>query len=99
VLPIALADLRRLKATQRRRLAEGLSALARSYDLVVIDAGPVLEDDAALTLLPLAGDVLVVARKEATSQSDLDETVNATATAAGGARRGLVLIGHASETI
>lgn len=94
VLPIALADLRRLKATQRTRLAEGLAALAKSYDLVVIDAGPILEDDAVLTLLPLAGDVLVVAREGNTPQSDLEETAAATAAVAGAARRSLILNGH-----
>ncbi|MCU0730327.1 MAG: exopolysaccharide transport family protein [Hyphomonas sp.] len=94
VLPIALADLRRLKATQRTRLAEGLAALAKSYDLVVIDAGPILEDDAVLTLLPLAGDVLVVAREGDTPQSDLEETAVATAAVAGAARRSLILNGH-----
>ena len=95
VLPIALADLRRLKATQRRRLAEGLAALAQSYDVVVIDAGPVLEDDASLTLLSLASDVLLVARERDTPKDDLDETADALASAVSGARRGLVLNGHA----
>ncbi|MBA4132662.1 MAG: hypothetical protein C0519_14710 [Hyphomicrobium sp.] len=94
VLPIALADLRRLKATQRQRLADGLAALARSYDLVVIDAGPILEDDAVLTLLPLASDVLVVAREGDTPQADLEETADAAIAAAGSARRGLILNGH-----
>jgi Mrp family chromosome partitioning ATPase len=94
VLPIALADLRRLKATQRTRLADGLAALAESYDLVVIDAGPILEDDAVLTLLPLASDVLVVAREGDTPQADLEETASATASVAGSARRGLILNGH-----
>lgn len=94
VLPIALADLRRLKTSQRRRLASGLAALAHSYDLVVIDAGPVLDDDAALTLLPIATDILVVAREGTTPQSDLEETADAIATAAADARRGLVLNGH-----
>jgi tyrosine-protein kinase Etk/Wzc len=94
VLPIALADLRRLKTSQRRRLASGLAALAHSYDLVVIDSGPVLDDDAALTLLPIATDILVVAREGTTPQSDLEETADAIATAAADARRGLVLNGH-----
>jgi Mrp family chromosome partitioning ATPase len=94
VLPIALADLRRLKATQRARLADGLAALAESYDLVVIDAGPILEDDAVLTLLPLASDVLVVAREGDTPQTDLEETAAAAVAVAGSARRGLILNGH-----
>lgn len=95
VLPIALADLRRLKGTQRQRLADGLAALARSYDVVVIDAGPILEDHAVLTLLPIASDVLVVARDGDTPHADLQETADATAAAAGTARRGLILNGHA----
>ncbi len=94
VLPIALADLRCLKARQRQRLADGLAALAQSYDLVVIDAGPILEGDAVLTLLPIASDVLVVAREGGTPQADLAETAEALAEVAGVARHGLVLIGH-----
>jgi Mrp family chromosome partitioning ATPase len=72
-LPIALADIRRLKTSQRRRLADGLSALAQSYDFVFIDAGPLLEDEAARTLLPLADEILLVARPRRTAQSDLEE--------------------------
>ncbi len=94
VLPIALADLRRLKATQRRRLADGLRALAQSYDFVVIDAGPILEDDAVLALLPLAGDVLMVVREGATPQTEIEEAADVSARAAGSARLGLILNGH-----
>ncbi len=95
ILPIALADLRRFKSGQRRRLADGLAALARSYDLVVIDAGPVLEDDSALALLPLATDILVVAREGDTPQADLEETAEVVRQPGNGVRSGLILNGHA----
>jgi Mrp family chromosome partitioning ATPase len=72
-LPIALADISRLKTSQRRRLADGLAAMAQSYDFVFIDAGPLLEDEAARTLLPLADQILLVARPRRTAQSDLEE--------------------------
>jgi Mrp family chromosome partitioning ATPase len=72
-LPIALADIRRLKTSQRRRLADGLTALSQSYDYVFIDTGPLLEDEAARTLLPTADEVLLVARPRRTAQSDLDD--------------------------
>ena len=91
VLPIALADLSRLKPAQRRRLADGLAALARSYDFVVIDAGPVLDEHAALTLLPLASDVLIVVRHGDRPASDLEEATDAIASTGIGARKGLVL--------
>jgi Mrp family chromosome partitioning ATPase len=40
---------------------------------VFVDAGPLLEDEAARTLLPLADEILLVARPRRTAQSDLDE--------------------------
>ena len=73
VLPIAFADLRLLKMQQRRRLAAGLNALAQDFDLVFIDAGSALDDEAATCLLPVADQVLVVARARMTKRSDLDQ--------------------------
>ena len=96
-LPIALTDLRLLKASQRRRLAEGLRALAQSYDRVFIDAGPLLDDEAARTLLPLADEILVVARSGVTSQPDLDEVERVIA-AMSTRRRSLVLNMHGPGT-
>ncbi len=72
-LPIALADIRRLKLAQRRRLAAGLGALARSYDLLFIDAGALLDDEAASALLPLADQILFVADAGKTQESELAE--------------------------
>jgi polysaccharide biosynthesis transport protein len=72
ILPIGLADLRRLKSTQQTRLQRGLSALARDFDLVVIDGGAVLEDDSANVMLPCANEILVVARAGLTDAAALD---------------------------
>ena len=62
ILPIGLADLRELKTTQQTRLQRGVQALARDYDLVVIDGGALLGDDSANVMLPCANDVVLVAR-------------------------------------
>lgn len=72
-LPIALADLRTLRATQRRRLVQGLNGLSQSYDLVIIDAGSMLEDDSGLSLLPAADQVIVVARTGVTDMSQISD--------------------------
>lgn len=66
VLPIALADLRTLESSQRARLLNGLVTLAEDFDLVVIDAGAALEDASSLIVLPLADEVMLVARAGAT---------------------------------
>lgn len=70
-LPIAQADLRTLKGQQRRRLAAGISALAERFDLVLIDAGAVLADEAAMCLLPAVDQVILVARANQTRPRDL----------------------------
>jgi Mrp family chromosome partitioning ATPase len=74
-LPIALADLRTLKAQQRRRLVAGLNGLSQNYDLVFIDAGAVLEDEAATSLLPAAEQVMIVARAGRTTRADVASTL------------------------
>lgn len=74
-LPIALADLRTLKNQQRRRLIAGLNGLIQRYDLVMIDAGAVLEDESALCLLPAADQVLLVARARETTRGAIAETM------------------------
>ena len=73
-LPIALADLRSLRNQQRRRLLAGLNGIIQSYDLILVDAGAVLEDEAATCLLPAADQVIVVARSGVTTRADLSET-------------------------
>ena len=70
-LPIALADLRHLKADQRRRLAAGITALSLDYDLVLIDGGALLDDESALSLLPATDRIVLVARSGETTASDL----------------------------
>lgn len=62
-LPIALADLRVLRTHQRKRLAAGVASLAQSYDLVVIDAGAVLDDESATALMPVADQIVLVSRQ------------------------------------
>lgn len=62
VLPIALADLPSLKQLQRQRLLQGLREMSASFDLIVIDGGAVLEDESASIVLPLATQVILVAR-------------------------------------
>ena len=72
-LPIALADLRSLRIQQRRRLVAGLNLLSQDYDWIFIDAGALLDDEAATTLLPAANLVFVVARSGVTSRTDIDD--------------------------
>ena len=74
-LPIALADLRTLKNVQRRRLIAGLKNLSQDYDLIIIDAGAVLADEAAACLLPQADQVMIVARSGLTTQKEVGETL------------------------
>jgi tyrosine-protein kinase Etk/Wzc len=69
-LPIALADLRKLKTQQRRRLIAGLNALSQNYDLVFIDAGALIEDEASTSLLPAADQVVIVGRAGVTRAED-----------------------------
>lgn len=72
-LPIGLADLRVLKAQQRKRLASGITAMAESYDLVVIDGGALLEDESAASLFGIANSIVVVARSGVTQGEALAE--------------------------
>jgi polysaccharide biosynthesis transport protein len=72
-LPIALADLRTLKTQQRRRLVAGLNLISQDYDWVFIDAGALLDDEAATTLLPAASQIYVTGRAGATSRNDTDD--------------------------
>jgi uncharacterized protein involved in exopolysaccharide biosynthesis/Mrp family chromosome partitioning ATPase len=76
-LPIALADLRSLKAHQRKRLAHGITALSQSYDLVVIDGGAMLEDESAAALFPIVDKVIVVARAGITDSDAVIEVTQA----------------------
>lgn len=59
-LPIALAEISTLRPSQIRRLNQGLKDLATSFDLVFLDVGCLLEDDAALNFVEIADEVLVV---------------------------------------
>lgn len=72
-LPIALADLRTLRIQQRRRLVAGLNLLSQDYDWIFIDAGALLDDEAATTLLPASNLIFFVARSGVTSRSDIDD--------------------------
>lgn len=74
-LPLASADLRLLKRAERRRLAANLAAAALDYDLVIIDAGSLAEDESGSALLALADRVTIVARSGETSQTALDDTL------------------------
>ena len=82
ILPIALADLPTLRPAQRQRLIRGLRDLSADFDLVVIDAGPALEDQSAGIMLPLATRVAILAR---TGETDAD-SITATAWQLDGAR-------------
>lgn len=75
LLPLAFVDLRTLKSQQRRRLIAGLNSLIQSYDLVVIDAGAVLDDESALSLLPAADEVLLVTRYAATTRGEIAQAL------------------------
>lgn len=59
-LPIALADLRTLNMNQRKQLAAGISALAESYDLVIVDAGALLDDESATALMTIADQIILI---------------------------------------
>ena len=72
-LPIALADLRTLKNQQRRRLVAGINGISQSYDLVFIDAGAILEDEAGTSLLPAADQILIVGRAGHTNRAEIDQ--------------------------
>ncbi len=74
-LPLAQADLRLLKRAERRRLAANLAASALDYDLVIIDAGALAEDESGSALLALADRIAIVARSGATSKTALDDTL------------------------
>jgi polysaccharide biosynthesis transport protein len=71
ILPIALADLRTLKSQQRRRLVAGLNSISQDYELIIIDAGGLLEDEAALCLLPAADQIVIVARAGVTDETEI----------------------------
>ena len=43
--------------------ARGVASLAQSYDLVVIDAGAVLDDESATALMPVADQIVLVSRQ------------------------------------
>lgn len=75
LLPLAFVDLRTLKSQQRRRLIAGLNSLVQSYDLVVIDAGAVLDDESALSLLPAADEVLLVTRYAGTTRGEIAQAL------------------------
>lgn len=70
-LPIALADLRALKGEQRRRLMAGVTGLAQDYDLTIIDAGALLEDESAVCLVPAADRIALVGRAGVTTSDAL----------------------------
>jgi succinoglycan biosynthesis transport protein ExoP len=74
-LPIALADLRSLKTQQRRRLVAGLNGLSQNYDLVIIDAGGVLEDESVTSLVPAADRLMIVAHAGVTTRDDVAKTL------------------------
>ncbi len=95
-LPIALADLRVLKSNQRRRLVTGLTGLAQSYDLVVIDGGALLEDESGASLIPAADQVILVAKARATSRHALTDAMRLIEQS-GGQVDGLVLNMASSE--
>lgn len=76
VLPIALADLRTLNTAQRRRLNEGIRKLAADYELVLIDAGALLEDATVLNLFSAADRIVVVSRAGVTRKNELSQTVD-----------------------
>lgn len=75
LLPIALADLRTLKNHQRRKLLTGLAALSKGYDLIIIDAGALLDDESGTSLVPAADRLVLVARSGATTSDDIKATV------------------------
>ncbi len=60
LLPVALADIRSLRAQQRRRLVSGLTTMAQDYDLIVYDGGALNEDESALSLVPAVDRIVLV---------------------------------------
>jgi polysaccharide biosynthesis transport protein len=74
-LPIALADLRTLKTQQRRRLVAGLNLVSQDYDWVFIDAGGLLDDEAATMLLPATSQIFITGRAGVTSRNDTDDVM------------------------
>jgi len=76
LLPIALADLSRLKLDQQRRLLQGLTALSGDYDLVVVDGGAALEDPSATILKPFASAIVLVAVANRTGAENLETAAN-----------------------
>ena len=74
-LPIALADLRSLRTQQRHRLVAGLNGLSQNYDLVIIDAGGILEDESDASLVPAADRLMIVAHADVTTRNDVDRTL------------------------
>jgi Mrp family chromosome partitioning ATPase len=97
LLPIALADLRTFSTQQRRRLMAGLNGLSQNYDLVVIDAGGVLEDEAVTSLVPAADLLMLVARSGVTTTKDIASTLEMLEPASDRILGGvLTMTGHAS---
>lgn len=82
VLPLARADLRTLKTAQRRRLVAAFNGVTQNYDLIFVDAGGVLEDEAAQCLLPAADQIYIVARSGGTDRPGLALTTEVLAAAA-----------------
>ena len=74
-LPLARADLRKLKRGERRQLAANLAASALDYDLVIIDGGALAVDESASALLQLADRIAIVAQSGSTPQQRLDDIV------------------------
>jgi Mrp family chromosome partitioning ATPase len=91
-LPLARADLRLLKKDERRQLAANLAATALDYDLVIIDAGAIVDEDSGMALLPLTDRLAIVARSGVTSRRRLDDTIQAL-TSVQGKIAGVVLRG------
>lgn len=61
-LPLAGSGLIRPEINERRRLVAALNGLVQDFDLIFIDAGGILEDEAAASLAPLADQIWYIAR-------------------------------------
>jgi len=61
-LPLAGSGLIRPEINERRRLVAALNGLVQDFDLILIDAGGILEDEAAASLAPLADQIWYIAR-------------------------------------
>lgn len=61
-LPLAFFKLRAMPELKTRRLNQMIDKLAQDYDLVIIDAGSVMDDDAPGPLVTNAADVYLVNR-------------------------------------